>query len=132
MRRCGEADLVVDDEVHGAASAVPTQTRKRKAFRHHALPRERGVAMNEQRHHPCAQRVQSFSVFRPGRALGLLGARLAEHDGVDDFEVRWVGGDRGISSGSVRTARDILDERYARGEIDREEYQKRRLDISGA
>jgi putative membrane protein len=31
----------------------------------------------------------------------------------------------------VRTARDILDERYARGEIDREEYQRRRDDIAG-
>jgi putative membrane protein len=42
--------------------------------------------------------------------------------------VRWVGGDGG---GRVRTAREILDERYARGEIDREEYQRRRDDIAG-
>jgi putative membrane protein len=43
---------------------------------------------------------------------------------------RWVGrgGDGG---GRMRTARDILDERYARGEIDREEYQRRRDDIAG-
>ena len=40
--------------------------------------------------------------------------------------VRWMGGGSGDGGGRVRTARDILDERYARGEIDREEYQRRR------
>ena len=30
-----------------------------------------------------------------------------------------------------RTGRDILDQRYARGEIDREEYMRRRQDIAG-
>jgi uncharacterized membrane protein len=29
------------------------------------------------------------------------------------------------------TARDILDERYARGDIDREEYLQRKSDIAG-
>ena len=46
--------------------------------------------------------------------------------------VRWLGGTGGGSVGSTRTARDILDERYARGEIDREEYMRRRQDVSGA
>ena len=46
--------------------------------------------------------------------------------------VRWLGGDRGLPSGATRTAREVLDERYARGEIDRDEYLKRRQDISGA
>jgi putative membrane protein len=45
--------------------------------------------------------------------------------------VRWIGGGVSDGSGRVRTARDILDERYARGEIDREEYQRRRDDIGG-
>lgn len=43
--------------------------------------------------------------------------------------VRWLGGDRAVPS-APRTARDILDERYARGEIDREEYLKRRDDMA--
>jgi putative membrane protein len=46
--------------------------------------------------------------------------------------VRWLGGERGSPSAAARTARDVLDERYARGEIDRDEYLKRRQDISGA
>jgi len=42
--------------------------------------------------------------------------------------VRWIGErDGGARS---RTAHDILDERYARGEIDREEYLRRRDDIA--
>ena len=46
--------------------------------------------------------------------------------------VRWLGGERGLPSAATRTAREILDERYARGEIDREEYLKRRQDVSGS
>jgi putative membrane protein len=45
--------------------------------------------------------------------------------------VRWIGGGGRDGGGRVRTAREILDDRYARGEIDREEYQQRRDDIAG-
>jgi len=45
--------------------------------------------------------------------------------------VRWLGGTGGGADRSGRSARDILDDRYARGEIDREEYMKRKQDISG-
>lgn len=34
------------------------------------------------------------------------------------------------SSGGGRAAMDVLDERYARGEIDREEYLQRKDDLS--
>jgi len=44
--------------------------------------------------------------------------------------VRWLGGLGGDAGRPSRTARDILDERYARGEIDREEYLKRKKDIA--
>lgn len=36
-----------------------------------------------------------------------------------------------VSSGPRRTARDILRERYARGEISREEYERMRADLGG-
>jgi putative membrane protein len=45
--------------------------------------------------------------------------------------VRWLGGGSGGRSASTRAARDILDERYAGGEIDREEYLQRQKDIAG-
>jgi putative membrane protein len=45
--------------------------------------------------------------------------------------VRWLGGAAPTGARPERTAREILDERYARGEIDREEYQRRRQDIDG-
>ena len=44
--------------------------------------------------------------------------------------VRWLGGLGGDAGRPSRTVRDILDERYARGEIDREEYLKRKQDIA--
>ncbi len=45
--------------------------------------------------------------------------------------VHWLGGGSGGRSASTRAARDILDERYARGEIDRKEYLQRQKDIAG-
>jgi putative membrane protein len=44
--------------------------------------------------------------------------------------VRWLAPIESGTHNSPRSARDILDERYARGEIDRDEYLKRREDIS--
>lgn len=45
---------------------------------------------------------------------------------------QWLSGDRRGGPDATPTAREILDARYARGEIDREDYLKRRQDISGA
>jgi putative membrane protein len=35
--------------------------------------------------------------------------------------VRWIGVDRGATTATALTPREVLDARYARGEIDREE-----------
>lgn len=43
--------------------------------------------------------------------------------------VRWLGASGGGTERSVLNARDILDERYARGEIDHDEYIRRKQDI---
>jgi putative membrane protein len=45
--------------------------------------------------------------------------------------IRWLGGRTAEGGSRGYTRRDILDKRYARGEIDREEYLRRRDDISG-
>jgi putative membrane protein len=46
--------------------------------------------------------------------------------------VKWL---TGTSAGSAapppRTARQILDERFARGEIEKEEYEQKKRDIGG-
>ncbi len=45
--------------------------------------------------------------------------------------VRWLGGGvRGSAHGNASAARAVLDERYARGEIDRADYQERKKDLS--
>ncbi len=79
----GETDLIVDDEVDRAAGAVSGEARETEAFRHHALARERRVAMDEQRQHRC-------TLARLAAMLILLRAHLAQHDGIDDLEVRGV------------------------------------------
>jgi putative membrane protein len=57
-------------------------------------------------------------------------AALAMLVGIVVFLARWLGGDRAAAPEAPRTARDLLDERYARGEIDREEYLRRRQDLA--
>lgn len=44
--------------------------------------------------------------------------------------VKWLMGLSSVSrSGSSKSARELLDERYARGEIDREEYEQKKRDL---
>jgi putative membrane protein len=40
--------------------------------------------------------------------------------------VRWLTGERNLPRDGGRTPREILDERFAKGEIDREDYDARR------
>ncbi len=63
-----------------------------------------------------------------GMGLGLLFmiAWLALLVAVIVLLVRWVSGRSPGMSGTTRTPREILDERFAKGEIDREEYENRR------
>jgi putative membrane protein len=45
--------------------------------------------------------------------------------------LRWLGHRNDEGGSRIYSPRDILDERYARGEIDRENYLRRRDDIAG-
>ena len=40
--------------------------------------------------------------------------------------IRWLGGDRNTPRERIRTAREILDERFAKDETQRDEYEERR------
>jgi hypothetical protein len=86
-RISGEADLIVDDEMHGSAGAVTHKAGEAETFRHDTLPRKGGVAMNQQRQHGAAVVVGAVE-------LVLLGAHLSQHDGIDDLEMRRISGER--------------------------------------
>ena len=95
MRRGGEADLVVDDDVDGAAGPVAAQAREAEALGDHALAGEGRVAVQQDRHHLGALDVA---------ALRLLGAHLAEHHRVDRLEVARVGGQAQVDGVAVELA----------------------------
>ena len=95
MRRGGEPDLVVHDEVDRAARAMPAQTREAEPFGHDALPGECGVAVQED-----ADDFLALGIAH----LVLLGAHLAEDDRVDRLEVRGVGRQRQVHGVVVEDA----------------------------
>ena len=93
----GKPDLVIDDEMQRAAGAVAAQSGKPETLGDDALAGERGVAVNEKRHHHGA-------VFRRGAELILLGAHFAEHHRIDDFEMRRIGGERQMHRVAIELA----------------------------
>ena len=95
-RRGGEADLVVDDEMNGAAGAEALGPGRGEAFRNDALARESGIAMDQQRQHAGAALVVA--------QLMLLGAGLAQHHGIDDFQMRRVRRERQMHLMAVKLA----------------------------
>ena len=46
--------------------------------------------------------------------------------------VKWISGSRSFAArGQEKTALDILKERYSRGEVDKEEFDQKKRDLSG-
>ncbi len=76
----------------GAAGLVALQAGQAEAFGHDALACEGGIAVQEDGQHLAALGV----VF-----LVLLGAGLAENDGIDRFEVGGVGREREVNDIAV-------------------------------
>ncbi len=89
----GEADLVVDDDVHRAAGRVAARLRHVEGLHDHALAGEGGVAVDQHRQHPLAVRVA---------APVLAGAHRALDHGADDLEVRGVEAQRDVDDAAGR------------------------------
>ena len=100
----GEADLVVDDEMHRAADAMTAQARQAEAFGDHALAGKGGIAMQQQRHHLSPLGQRDDVAFEDLRHLVLLGAGLAHDHRIDDFEMRRVGRQRQMHLVAVELA----------------------------
>jgi hypothetical protein len=83
----GEADLVVDDDVHRAARVVATGLGQRQRLLHHALAGDGGVAVHQHRQHLLARRVAAAVHAGAGGAL--------DHR-VHDLQVRGVEGQRQV------------------------------------
>ncbi|CNU75443.1 Uncharacterised protein [Mycobacterium tuberculosis] len=95
LGRGGEADLVVDDDVDGAADAVARQIRQVQRLGDHTLTGERGIAMQHQRHHrerPLAVAVDASVVEQI-----LLGPHQSLQHRVDGLQMRRVGGQRHLN-----------------------------------
>ena len=86
VRRGGEPELVVDHQVDGPADAVPLDEAQVEGLGHHALPREGGVPVDQQRHHRVG------AVGAVGRDVVHAGPGHAHHHRVDGLEVGGVGG----------------------------------------
>ena len=83
--RGGEAHLVVDDDMHRATGLEAARLRQRECFHHHALPCERGIAVNQHRQHFLAVVIVAPMLARSDRAFD---------DRVDDFQMRGIEGER--------------------------------------
>ena len=104
-RRGGEADLVVDDDVDGAAGGVAGETAEQQRLGDHALAGEGGVAVHDDRHHPAALAVAQVILLGADDALDHRGHHL---------EVARVEREREVDAGSlthqiVRVAHVVLD-----------------------
>src|SRR5213592_2795439 len=95
----GEADLVVDDDMHGAAGAEAARARQVQRLHHHALRRECGVAVQENGHHLVAGLVVAPALARPHRAL---------HHRVHDLQVGGIERERDVHRAAAR--RDVRGE----------------------
>ena len=102
----GEADLVIDDDVHGAAGGEGWQLRQHERLVDRPLAHERRVAVHEHRDHALAPHIGQ---------VRLLGADDPFHDGIDGLEVTRIGAHRQVDGAPVarrvvvRIAEMVLD-----------------------
>lgn len=100
LRRGGEADLVVDDDVQGAAGAVAPQLGHVERLRHDTLAGEGRVAVELDGEDGEVRAALADDV--------LLGAGDALDDRVDGLQVRGVGGERDLDLLTVQAGEGAL------------------------
>ncbi len=91
----GEADLIVDDQMNGAAGVVAINLRKVQSLGDNALPGHGGVTVDQQRDHAFAQFI--FQAI-------LLGAHDAFDHRIHGFEMTGIGSNRdanGLAAGHL-------------------------------
>ncbi len=76
-----ESDLVIDDQVHGAAGRIAVELREVERLGNNALSSESGIAVDQQRNHLLA-----FRVAEPV----LLGTHNALNHRIDGFQVTGI------------------------------------------
>ena len=84
--------MIVDDDVNGSTGGVATGLGQGQGFLVHALPTKSGIAV-----HQHGQYLVSFGVSAAVHA----GSNRPLHDGVHNFQVRWVEG-QGQVNGTTR------------------------------
>jgi hypothetical protein len=82
LRRGGEADLVVDDEVDGSTHAVTTDVAHCETLGNHTLSGKRSIAVDEKWKHAESERWVDAV---------LSCAHHSQHDGIHRFEMTGVG-----------------------------------------
>src|SRR5438046_1311581 len=89
-RRRGEADQIVHDDVNCPADRVRAQISQVQGFRPDALPGESGVTMHDDGNDFIESFLRAVDVRAAQAVARLLGARPANGDGVDSFEVAGI------------------------------------------
>ena len=119
----GEADLVVDDQVHRAAGGVTAGLRQRQGFLVHALPGKCRIAVHQHRqnlaaagvtaaihagaHRTFDHRVDDFQVRRIERQRQVNGAARRGHVGTETLVVLHVTSGQVLGSGVVELGKQI-------------------------
>ena len=84
IRSRGEANLVIDDDMDGAADFIVPQPLHLEALVHDTLASDRSITVHNNGHY-------SFSVLTLATKEVLFGTGSALYAWVHGFEVRWVG-----------------------------------------
>jgi hypothetical protein len=87
----GETDQIVDDDVNRSADRVCSKIRKIEGFRPDALAGERGVAVHDDGPDFVENFRRAIDVGTVNAVASLLGAGASHGDGIDSFEVAWIG-----------------------------------------